>query len=111
MVGSESSQVLGIQSPQGAWCRVVLPPHPALSHCTLPAPQILIAASDLGLFDALAPGTLEAAMVTWALCSKLRGTWLLLDACAALGLVQVEDDNRGGEDAIIEGWDLEVMAS
>lgn len=93
MLGSESSQVLGIQSPQVLGAEL-FPTHAVLSHRALPAPQVLFTASDLGLFDALAPGTLEAAMVTWALCSKLRGTWLLLDACTALGLVQVEDDGR-----------------
>lgn len=66
-------------------------------------------ASDLGLFEALAPGPLDATAVAWALGLSPHGTRLLLDACTALGLVQSGDSNGGGEgDAMAGGgsWDV-----
>nr|XP_048289076.1 acetylserotonin O-methyltransferase [Myodes glareolus] len=59
--------------------------------------QVLFVASDLGLFEALAPGPLDATAVAWALGLSPHGTRLLLDACTALGLVQA-GDGGGGED-------------
>ncbi|CAO2624083.1 Acetylserotonin O-methyltransferase [Lemmus lemmus] len=53
--------------------------------------QVLFTASDLGLFDTLAPGPLDATTVAHALGSSPHGTRLLLDACTALGLVRAED--------------------
>ncbi|KAH0519278.1 Acetylserotonin O-methyltransferase [Microtus ochrogaster] len=58
--------------------------------------QVLFTASDLGLFEALAPGPLETAAVARALGSSPRGTRLLLDACAGLGLVRAEPGRGGG---------------
>ncbi|XP_049989069.1 acetylserotonin O-methyltransferase [Alexandromys fortis] len=58
--------------------------------------QVLFTASDLGLFEALAPGPLDAAAVARALGSSPRGTRLLLDTCAGLGLVSAEEDGGGG---------------
>lgn len=52
-------------------------------------------ASDLGLFDALAPAPLDVTAVAHALGSSPHGTRLLLDACAALGLVRAEDGGGG----------------
>lgn len=60
-------------------------------------------ASDLGLFEALAPGPLDATAVARALGSSPRGMRLLLDACTALGLVQAGDSSGGEGDAIVGG--------
>ncbi|XP_038204270.1 acetylserotonin O-methyltransferase-like isoform X7 [Arvicola amphibius] len=57
--------------------------------------QVLFTASDLGLFDALALGPMDAAAVARALGSSPRGTRLLLETCASLGLVQWEDGMGG----------------
>lgn len=70
---------------------------------SLPTPQVLFVASDLGLFEALAPGPLDATTVARALGSSPRGMRLLLDACTALGLVQAGDGSGGEGDAIAGG--------
>ncbi|XP_041911932.1 acetylserotonin O-methyltransferase-like isoform X3 [Arvicola amphibius] len=57
--------------------------------------EVLFTASDLGLFDALALGPMDAAAVARALGSSPRGTRLLLETCASLGLVQWEDGMGG----------------
>ncbi|KAK7807955.1 hypothetical protein U0070_014928 [Myodes glareolus] len=61
--------------------------------------QVLFVASDLGLFEALAPGPLDATAVAWALGLSPHGTRLLLDACTALGLVQAGDGGSGEDPA------------
>lgn len=58
--------------------------------------QVLFTACELGVFDALDPAPRGAAWVWRALRLSPRGTRLLLDACAALGLLRVEDDGADG---------------
>lgn len=91
--------MLGVESLPGA----------ALSspHTT---PKVLFVASDLGLFDALAPGPLDAAAVAHTLGSSPRGTQLLLDPCAALGLVQAGDDCGGCGDFIVGSGTRDTMS-
>lgn len=58
---------------------------------------MLFTACELGVFDALDPAPRGAAWVWRALRLSPRGTRLLLDACAALGLLRVEDDGADGD--------------
>lgn len=56
--------------------------------------QVLLAANRLGVFDALAGGTDSASGIAARLGLDVRATRLLLNACVALGLCEMDTDAR-----------------
>ncbi|XP_052587732.1 LOW QUALITY PROTEIN: acetylserotonin O-methyltransferase [Peromyscus californicus insignis] len=60
--------------------------------------QVLFTACDLGVFEALAAGPLDAASVARVLGLSPRGARLLLDACAGLRLLQRREEAPAEED-------------